>query len=236
MLKKKKKVNLSEAELDEKMKFSNEPCWYWSRWVTLTVLCAPAGTAVPAALCWSPWCSATGSGWWPGYRPGSHRTSSPSSAWPPMSSPPLCLSTTARLPPSRSAIPPSMRLLQSNWWKSWCCQGAIFELIVFGVGGLTRIQPDTSRRAFQRIHKWAIKNIQMPHLEDKLMHIGTCRACWRRRGCWRLVEFQWLWRKLRNRVFLCWCDWSRTIQTLFIVQYKSSASHALTRCSSKKLD
>lgn len=122
--------------IKSRVRWKDKPCWYRSRWVTLTVLCAPAGTAVPAALCWSPWCSATGSGWWPGYRPGSHRTSSPSSAWPPMSSPPLCLSTTARLPPSRSAIPPSMRLPQSNWWKSWCCQGAIFELIVLGGGWL----------------------------------------------------------------------------------------------------
>lgn len=99
----------------------------------LTVLCAPPGTAVPAALCWSPWCNATGSGLWPGSRPGSHRTSSPSSAWPPMSSPPLCLSTTARLPPSRSATPSIERLPQSKWWKSWCFEGAVFKLTVLVV-------------------------------------------------------------------------------------------------------
>lgn len=95
--------------------------------------------------------------------------------------------------PVKHAIAPKqmMKIVMLSRSHIWIdCFGGWLEF------SLTQVQ-----ERFQRIQKWTIKNIQMPHLEDKLIHIGTCQACWRRWGCWRLVEFQWLWRKLRNRAF-----------------------------------
>lgn len=63
-------------------------CTWWNLQGLTRLFSVPTGTAALGARCWSLWCSGTGSGWLDRSLPGLPPTSSPSSAWPPTSSPP----------------------------------------------------------------------------------------------------------------------------------------------------